>query len=276
MSLPSYPRRLRAPALLAVLALLPLPTSAWSELGHRIVGELASAALSPAAKAATEELLAGEAEPTLAGVSAWPDRIREEDAWKHTGRWHYLNFPRSVGCDYAPARDCPDGDCVVGAINRQLAVLRDRGQPRQQRLEALKFVVHFVGDVHQPLHAGFAHDRGGNDFQVHIEVPGHEPEGSNLHRAWDWWVIATREDDWRAWSRILAAEGIPTSERDAVRGNPAAGWAEESCRTLREPGFYPTSRKLGPAYFDHWRPTAEKRLREAAGRLATVLNEALG
>lgn len=261
---------------LGLLALLPLPAHAWSEIGHRVVGELAQAALTPQARTEVDALLAGEAEPTLAGVATWPDRIRDEDRWKHTGRWHYLNFPRAAGCDYAPARDCANGDCVVGAINHQLTVLGDREQPRERRLQALKFVVHFVADVHQPLHAGFGDDKGGNDFQVQVDLPGHAPEGTNLHRAWDWWILASREDDWRAYARLLGAEGIPTSERDQVRGNPAAGWAEESCRILREPGVYPTSRRLGPAYFEQWRPTAEKRLREAGGRLATLLNHALG
>ena len=260
-----------------LLALASPPALAWSELGHRVVAALAEGALTPAARVEVASLLADEAEPTLPGVASWPDRIRDQDAWKHTGRWHYLNFPRGVGCDYAPARDCPGGDCIVGAINRQLAVLADRDQPRERRSEALKFVVHFVGDVHQPLHAGFADDRGGNDYQVSLRLPEREqPEGTNLHRIWDWWILSTREDDAARYAALLAPQGLPTSERDAVRGNAPAGWAEESCRIVREPGFEPPGHRMGIDYLDQWRPTAEKRMREAAGRLATLLNDILG
>jgi len=267
-----------APVLAALAALLlAAPAHGWSELGHRTVAALAEAALTEAARAEVAGLLAGEPDPTLPGIAAWPDRIRDQEAWRHTARWHYLNFPRQAGCDYAPARDCPDGDCIVGAINRELAVLADRGQPRQRRAEALKFVVHFVGDVHQPLHAGFAHDRGGNDFQVSLRLPGNEqPEGTNLHAVWDWWILASRERDHARYAGLLAPEGLPTSERDQVRGNPAAGWAEESCRVTREPGFYPSRHRMDHRYLDQWRPTAEKRMREAAGRLAQLLNRTLG
>jgi hypothetical protein len=273
---PSLFRRWHRLPLLALLLACP-PALAWSELGHRTVAALAEAALTEDARAAVAALLAGEPEPSLAGVAAWPDRIREQDAWKHTAPWHYLNFPEQAGCDYAPARDCPGGNCVVGAINRELAVLKDAARPLAERRAALKFLVHFVGDVHQPLHAGFAHDRGGNDFQVSLRLPGHDqPEGTNLHGVWDWWILSTREDDADAYTVLLGEQGLLTSERDAMRGNPAAGWAEESCRIVREPGFYPARHRLDMHYLDQWRPTAEKRMREAAGRLATLLNDALG
>lgn len=273
------PRRmppLRSAAAALLLLACP-PVLGWSELGHRIVAELAEAALTPAAREEVRTLLADEPEPRLAAVAAWPDRIREQDGWKHTAPWHYLNFPQHGGCDFTAERDCRDGNCVVGAVQRQLAVLKDRSAPRERRAEALKFVVHFVGDLHQPLHAGFGHDKGGNDFQVSLRLPDREqPEGTNLHGIWDWWILSTREDDAAAYAALLGTHGLPSSERDQVHRSPVPSWAEESCRIVREPGFYPDTRRMDLRYLDHWRPTAEKRLREAASRLAALLEDALG
>lgn len=113
--------------------------------------------LSPAARAQVERLLALEPEATLASISTWADEVRSPT----TAAWHYVNFPRDADCHYDTNRMCIQGNCVVGAIERQLAVLPSDA-PDEKRLLALKYVVHFIGDVHQPLHAGFADDRGGN------------------------------------------------------------------------------------------------------------------
>lgn len=273
--LPVMARSFSTPAFAATLTVA-LATSlaapdahAWGELGHRIVGHLAEARLTPAARAEVARLLAGEAEPTLAGVSTWADRLRDAppaddpELGRRTSTWHYVNLAED-GCRYDAARDCPDGNCVVGAIERQVATLRDRTQPAEARLRALKFVVHFVGDVHQPLHAGFAHDKGGNDFQVQFRG-----EGSNLHRVWD--------------SGLLRAAGheehdlVAKLRADATRvalATPAA-WAEASCRVAVQDGFYPAKRTLDDAYTRTWMPTVDAQLGAAGWRLADVLNDAL-
>src|SRR3546814_2801203 len=102
---------------------------------HRLVGELAQRHLTPAADAEVARLLAGEKDPTLAGVAAWADTLRNEDPprFKATSKWHYVNTAPDGGCRYVPARDCPDGNCVVGAIEKQLAILSDQGQPVEAR-----------------------------------------------------------------------------------------------------------------------------------------------
>src|SRR3546814_10673471 len=108
----------------------------------------------------------------LAGVAAWAYTLRNVDPprFKATSKWHYVNTAPDGGCRYVPARDCPDGNCVVGAIERQLAILSDRGQPVEARRDALKFVVRFVGDVHQPLHATNHTDAGGNGYQISLRT----------------------------------------------------------------------------------------------------------
>src|SRR5690606_30640415 len=150
-------RRTHCFALVAAPLLLALAPAAfgWSALGHRLTGELAERHLDPVASAEVARLLAGEDDPSLSGVAYWADALRNADPprFKQTSSWHYVNYPRDR-CEYEPARDCKDGNCVIGAIQAQQAILADRSQPEAARRDALKFLVHFVGDAHQPMHAG--------------------------------------------------------------------------------------------------------------------------
>lgn len=269
------------PALTAVLLLAFASTAqAWSKQGHQLVGELAERGLTPAARAEVQRLLAGEAEPSLAAVSTWADEIRAASRTpqghalgERSSRWHYVNF-RDEGCRYAPERECPGGDCVVGAIEAQAAVLADRTRSDEDRRHALKFLVHFVGDAHQPLHAGFAHDRGGNHFQVQYRGTGAPAggQGTNLHGVWDYWLLQSAGLDNPDYVRkLLAIDPPPPAD------GQARDWVLESCRLIASEGVYPTSRRrvLHDDYLETHRPTAETRLRQAGLRLAALLNQAL-
>jgi len=252
---------------LVVLLSLPMAASAWSASGHRLVAALAAGELDPRARAQVAELLQGEQDPTLPGIAAWADQLRENDPdlGKRSARWHYVNLPEGR-CSYLASRDCRNGDCVVEAIRRQIAILSDRSRPRAERAQALKFVVHFVGDVHQPLHAGFGRDCGGNDVQVNLEG-----KGSNLHSLWDRLLPESSGLDEAAHLAHLRKGPRPRSRQGTVED-----WARESCRIVSSPGFYPASAKIEPAYLERWRPVADARMRLAGKRLAHVLNEALG
>jgi hypothetical protein len=260
-------------AVLAGLALLaaPVPAPAWGAKGHRVVALLAERDLRPEARAQVQALLAGEPEPTLAGVSNWADELRDGDdpRGRATAALHYLNFPRG-DCMYVPARDCPDGRCLVAAINRQFLVLSDAARPVAERREALKFLVHFVGDAHQPLHAGHADDLGGNRHQ--LQVAG---EGSNLHAVWDRVLPAHRGHAPAAYASWLSAQSPLPPDPTRRSDRPAVDWVQESCRLVQAPGFYPKTGKLAPAYLDTQLPVAEQRLRQAGRRLADMLNFAL-
>lgn len=263
--------RFRPFLLASALFLTSTACLAWSANGHRIVGELAQAQLSPAARAEVARLLAGEPVPTLAGVATWADELRDTDEAraKQTSTWHYMNFPRG-DCSYVPPRDCPDGRCVIAAINRQFLILSDRTRPDAERREALKFLVHFVGDVHQPMHAGWSDDRGGNDFQVN-----YRDKGTNLHSTWDRLIVNSRGLDPVAYADLLRRQSpLP---RDATRQSdrPAVDWALESCRIVRDDSVYPDKRVITDAYLTAHRPQVERRLREAGNRLADMLNYAL-
>ena len=234
---------------------------AWGVQGHHVVAAMAQARLSPAARDEANRLLALEPGASLLSVSTWADEQRSTE----TAPWHYVNFPRGQ-CAYTPERDCPDGQCVVGAIERQNEVLRSRA-PDSERLLALKFVVHLVADVHQPLHAGHGDDRGGNTYQLQAFL-----QGSNLHAVWDLWLIRALNEDAPAWVTRLDRRLAHTHQPAEVFN--AAKVAEESCRIVATPDFYP-GRLVDVDYLERFLPVLETRLALAGVRLAEVLNRVL-
>lgn len=256
--------------LAALLALcLAFPAHAWGPLGHRLVARLAEARLTPEARAEARRLLALEGQRTLADVANWADELRERDPTlgKRTAKWHYVNIGEH-DCAYTARRDCPGGDCVVEAIREQAAILADRTRPDAERLQALKFVVHFVGDIHQPLHAGYARDRGGNTFQVN-----YRGRGSNLHALWDGTLLGTRdigEAPYYWWLRMT--DGTQPEPWSAVAPKT---WAEQSCIVVLKPGFYPQNARIDDAYIARHRPIAERAIQRAGMRLAALLNQTI-
>lgn len=229
---------------------------AWGKEGHQVVASLAATQLSVKARAEVDRLLALEPGETLQSISTWPDEHRNQG----TGPWHYVNFPRNT-CGYDAARDCPEGKCVVGVIEKQLAILGSSAAD-EARLKALKYVVHFVADVHQPLHAGYADDRGGNTYQ--IQAFG---KGSNLHAFWDSGLIGNLNQDTQTLTkRLLANPSVPNAaDLNVVHA------AEESCRIVGIAGFYPP-RKVGQDYVESYTQVIEQRLTVAGSRLAGLLN----
>lgn len=236
------------------LVFLPGVARAWGTQGHHLVAEHAQSRLSANARAEIDRLLALEPGATLASISTWADEKRSPA----TAAWHYVNIPRDADCRYDAALSCVAGNCVVGSIERQAAILASKA-PDAERLKALKYLVHMVADVHQPLHAGFADDRGGNRFQ--IQAYG---RGTNLHALWDSALI----DNWPA--------GLPALRlaMAAVAADPtgdAVVAAEESCRIVSTEGFYPDRHKLDADYAQRWSATLVQRLSTAGTRLAAVL-----
>ena len=257
--------------LLVFLLTAATPATAWGPLGHRLIAALAWDELTPSARRAVAALLAGESEPTLPGIANWADRLRgsDPDLGRRSARWHYVNIAEH-DCRYDAARACRGGDCVVEAIRAQAAILADRGRSRAERAQALKFVVHFVGDVHQPLHAGYARDRGGNTVQVNLDG-----EGGNLHKLWDSGLINSSDLGETAYLRRLRALPLAVPRDRHPLSPDAARWAEASCRVVVRPGFYPPRATIGAAYLQAWRPVADAQLRRGGSQLAAVLNAAL-
>ena len=164
-------------------------------------------------------------------------------------------------CIYDRERDCPNGQCVVGAIEKQTELLKSRVSD-EKRLLALKYVVHLVADIHQPLHAGYQEDRGGNSYQLQAFM-----KGSNLHALWDVGLIRNLAEETPVMVKRLLSGSLPAI---APELNPVA-IAEESCRIVGMKGFYP-ERIVNKDYIDRFTPTMETRLVLAGARLAAILN----
>ena len=176
--------------LVVAMLLVPGPAHAWGDYGHRTVASIAYAEAGSATRAAIRALLKRAAAvdtPTckLASIedaSVWPDCVRGlGDRFAYAATWHYQNI--SVCGDFDIAANCPDGNCVTAQIALQQAILADRARPTPERVMALAFLVHFVGDMHQPVHIGDKGDRGAND--VKADYGAKSPPRMNLHRIWD-------------------------------------------------------------------------------------------
>jgi len=251
---------------LSLVGLSTTPAQAWTAFGHRLVARLAQTQLAPSTQAELASVLALEPSADLVSIASWPDEIRDEPRFRDTGPFHYVNIHDS-GCRYVAAQDCPQGACIVEALPRFAAILGDRNQSPQARLEALKFVVHLVGDVHQPLHAGNRDDRGGNQFQIQIDG-----RGSNLHAVWDYNILNSSGLRLKTYAARLAPQVASTSAGPI----DAKAWAEASCKVLDRVGAYPKRPgKLPEGYLQRMQPAVEAQIVLAAKRLAVVLDQAM-
>ncbi|MXX04684.1 MAG: S1/P1 nuclease [Gemmatimonadetes bacterium] len=242
-----------------------LPAAAWGPNGHRIVGRIAENHLTDAAREGISELI-GRA--SLAQVSTWADEIKSDPAWRHASPWHYVNAP--PGQSIEKAHKSPSGD-VIEAILRFERVLRDRGAGKKERVDALRFLVHFVGDIHQPLHAGYASDRGGNDVRVRWFG-----ENTNLHTVWDEHLVEYQRLSFTEWVRFFGH--AEPGEIEAWRRSTVWDWARESRSMLPAVYDHGDSRStstpyLGYDYIFRHNDGVKKRLLQAGIRLSGMLND---
>lgn len=237
------------------------PAWAWGPTGHRIVARIAENHISAETARAVDELI-GPA--SLARVAFWADQVRSDPAYRQTTTWHYVNI--DDGKTYERSAKNPRGD-VVRAIRFYEGLLADRSKAPSERAVALKFLVHLVADVHQPLHVGRASDRGGN----RIEVTWFG-DSTNLHRVWDSQIIEAQKLSFSEYASFL---DHPTPEQ--LRAWQASGpleWVEESM-ALRPRVYAIGDGKLDFAYGDRSVPIIEERLLQAGLRLAARLDQLL-
>jgi hypothetical protein len=269
--------------LVAVTAASSLPSlHAWGGQGHRLIGLVAARHLTPVAKQNVAWLLDGQ---TLASVSSWADEQRTDH--QQTGYWHYLNIPPNAS-GYDRDRDCPRQpevaagsrgdrwrDCAVDRILYMEQRAADRALDRADRATALKYLVHFIGDLHQPFHA-LGVGRGGND--VHVRVFGAancgndpaKPSPCNLHSVWDSRLIARRALDDLAYVAVLEKSIAERKWAAQPPGTPAE-WAEQSWALGKKALVAPDS-DIDDAYYRAHLPAIDERLALGAVRLAAVLN----
>lgn len=260
---------------LAHLALIHSAAQAWGKKAHRLVAGVAESLLDDHTRRAIRDLVGPGG---LVAVANWADEVR--DARPDTAPWHYVNIPLS-DTGYEPRKHCAsptEGACVVAAIERFTKQLADPSQSRAARAEALKFVTHFVADIHQPLHC-VAEARGGNDILLK-EFLGQRARSVsgdpwNLHAVWDTGLLhrsGLKERAHRAHLlELLRAEPVPIRQPEAP-----ADWARESHRLAAEVALkVPASGRIGPRYARLARRTIDRQLAVAGARLARLLGAAL-
>jgi hypothetical protein len=278
-----------------LLCLLPYAGRAWGIAGHAMIADIAEWHLSPAALAEAHRLLAEEGFEHLDQVASWADEIRPQR--KEASPWHYVDIPLTAN-SYDAARDCPKGDCVIDAIARYRAVLADKSKPAADRREALKFLVHFIGDIQMPLHATEnAGDHGGNKVLVKYfdQTTGWGKNPLNLHTVWDATIIEhhlglkegnlgdANEELHKAAFKL--AQQLNQGLADTPQDLDPVVWAMESHDLAAKyvypgivlPGAQPPAEavQLGEDYDRRAWPVVEKRIQQGGLRLAAVLNRDL-
>jgi hypothetical protein len=247
-------------------ALLPPIASAWGPTGHRIVGLIAESRLCPATRQYLEPLLDGA---TLANAGVWADVIRSDPAWSYTKPWHFINVGDAEPLA-AVSRAQPSN--VLTATAEAEHRFADTGLSREARAQALRFFIHFVSDIHQPLHVGRAEDHGGND----IEVLAFGRIRRSLHALWDGEFLL----DWDALDlpdNAAVIGSLAVTQAAAWRGREPIEWAEES-RAYRSlvyglPAAGPDGLlHLSDRYLVMAREVVHLRLAQAGIRLAERLN----
>lgn len=264
-------------AMLCIWA-LPWPAWAWGQEGHSIVAELAQRRLSPAASAQVRLILGGDV--SLASVSTWADDVRS--LRRETSNEHFVNIPLAVSA-YAEDVHCnptPRGDCVVKAIPRILAQLVDPTLSPEHRRDALKYLVHFVADLHQPFHT-VSDLQGGNGLAVvfFVDPARQRTASTNLHAVWDYGLIRALYYAWGSYVDSLEQDwfaGRTAAELTALGGGSVAQWAIESHRAAQSMSrSVVANATLGEPYLALARPVLDRQLALAALRLAALLNERL-
>ncbi len=233
----------------------------WGKTGHRVVGEIAEKYLSKKAEKQIVNLLNGQ---SLAFVANYGDEIKSDRAYDHYGPWHYVNFP--FGEKYETFPKSEKGD-IIQAIEQCIAILKNENSSRADKVFHLKMLVHFMGDLHQPLHIGLEEDKGGNDFQVRWFNGG-----TNLHTVWDSKMLDFHE---MSYTEIASNSDVLSKEQmEAIKNGTIIDWMYES-RELCEDIYATTEigEKLSYNYMYKYMDSVRSQLQKGGIRLAKLLNE---
>jgi hypothetical protein len=252
--------------LMLVVLLMPEPLWAWGRTGHRATAKMAEARLTDSALSGVHLLLGPGV--GLADISTWADEQRENE---ESYRWHFVNVP--ISADRYASRYCSPKGCVVSKIGDFCSILQNPKAERLKKQQALKYLIHLVADLHQPLHVGDNNDQGGNRLQVQFFG-----EGSNLHRVWDSQVMDRHTKNESVWLWDFDFVANPGMAKEWSKGTPA-DWATESLRIAREAYRLPGSNKvmrsgtrLGNEYYRFALPVIRTQLAKAGIRIAFLLN----
>ncbi|QLE01835.1 S1/P1 nuclease [Galbibacter sp. BG1] len=235
-------------------------TPYWGQTGHRVVGEVAANNIKNSTKRKIEKLLGGQ---SLAMVATYADDIKSDKRFKGFSPWHYVNFPFDKS--YTDVTPSKEGDIVMG-IEKCISVIKDDNSSKEDKVFYLKLLIHFVGDLHQPLHVGRAEDKGGNDIQVQWFG-----DGSNLHRVWDSEMI-----DSYGMSYTELASNLPhytKAQKKAITAGSLLDWVKESqTLAIQVYSSAEVGEKLGYRYMYNNFNTVREQLEKGGLRLAKVLD----
>jgi hypothetical protein len=255
------------------LLFIPSLAYAWGGDGHQLVALIAEDRLTPEATAGIHELLGKDVNISDAEIASWADNIRREK--RATAPWHFVDIPTTQPA-FDETRDGRDGNNVIDKISDFEKVLADKSAPKEKRAEALKYLVHFVGDIHQPLHCAERNgDKGGNARLVFFED---RPKAMNLHSVWDSAILIqhkgrTRNADY---ADALNAKITDEQARKWSKGTPT-DWANESHNVAVNevyadvPADGPPP-KLSSDYIEKSGKVIDEQLEKGGVRLATILN----
>lgn len=280
---------LLAAAVALVALLLPAPANAWWDFGHKTIASVAAGEIRPQTARAIRALLRHApalATPTcplksLEDASYWPDCIKTLGArFDYAFSWHYQNIDVCKPFDLKAA--CKDGHCVARQIDRNARLLADRKVPPHERLMALAFLAHFVGDLHMPLHAGDRSDRGGNDVKASYGIVAGR---TNLHMLWDG-PLAERAITTPPAGPAGLVAGLTTEERARRAAGDVEAWSRENWALSRDTAYasalggdpcgpVPPRAALDDAAIAALIPIARERITTAGLRLAHLLDKAL-
>lgn len=274
--------------------LVPTQVFAWGKEGHEIVAHIAYGRISPATRIKVNRLLSdtpGAVGPELlVEASFWPDAIKWQPGTPvaifkvfgvrnaaGTSAFHYADMQ---GSRYNPDTDSDGGKSVVSGIERCKAVIRGTNASPTEKREALKFLVHLVGDIHQPLHAGRRSDKGGNTIKIPAFLNRKPAAGFNLHQVWDSLLIESKSRDSKEYADSIS-KGLSKLTATSYRGERnTARWLEESHKLAFSNAYVDARRKpiqsgtvLGQDYVTRNRPVVERQLTKAGVRLAALLDE---
>ena len=233
----------------------------WGPTGHRATGKIAENHLTKKALRKIDKLLKGQ---SLAFVSTYGDEIKSDKRYNDFYTWHYVNMP--LDSKYEESEKNPKGDLVTG-IHKCISVLKDDNSSEEDKVFYLKLLVHFIGDLHQPMHIGRAEDKGGNTIQVQWFG-----RGTNLHRVWDENMI----EEWKMSYLELAdnTEDLSKEQIKAIQSGSIVDWVHDTHELSKTTyASVEVGENLRYRYsYDHF-GTVRKQLQKGGIRLAKLLND---
>ncbi|GGI33617.1 MULTISPECIES: S1/P1 nuclease [Bradyrhizobium] len=284
--------RVLLPACITILAGSTSTALAWGQLGHSVIAELAQRHLTPAATTKLKDLIG---ETSLASISNWADDYKFTAEGKNTYRWHFVDID-VARATYDSALDCNEannqGTCIVRGLPEAIAVLKDTSRSKDDRLRALKLVVHLAGDLEQPLHASERDgDQGGN--KLHVILRAKRSDGtsytraSTFHSMWDDSLIDLQAYSWGSYADAIDGASLPAVEPAPYDEARIAAWANDThALGIRAYQLLPQGApeqndaghpiELGAEYAAAVKSDLDGELAKGAARLKAILEDALG